>query len=421
MVFWRVKEIAFLAGVSAACLLCANQGVAGQPLIIDHEDTDITQLTEAEINRAKQVLRIGYGHTSHGSQLTDGMDGLVNFANNGGLGMSYSNNIFEWNNGGTGGALDLEEGDGYGTGWLDHDCGYWPNWYDETIEFLDDPSHSDVNVIIWSWCGQMDDKYSAGTLTNEYLAPMSMLETSYPDVVFVYMTGHTEIGDDADNKAACQAIRNYCIENNKVLYDFNHIEHYDPDGTYFEYVDDDCDYYAGPGTGYQGNWATEWQNSHTQGVDWYNCGAAHSEPLNANQKAYAAWHLWCALAEDLDRDGLSDPWEEQYGTPETFGDGTNDCDGDGVTDYEEYVADTNPTNPASWFCITNLALSGSCSIAFHSSADRAYSLECADNLVTGRWMAVSGQTNQAGPGGRMTLTDPSDPESRFYRVKVALP
>ena len=44
------------------------------------------------------------------------------------------------------------------------------------------------------------------------------------------------------------------------------------------------------------NWATEWQNAHTQGTDWYNCSSAHSQPLNANQKAYAAWWLWARLA-----------------------------------------------------------------------------------------------------------------------------
>ena len=88
-----------------------------------------------------------------------------------------------------------------------------------------------------------------------------------------------------------QQIRNYCITNNKVLYDFCDIECYDPDGNYFgdKNVSDNCSY-----TG--GNWATEWQNSHTQGVDWYNCSSAHSAPLNANLKAYATWWLWAGLA-----------------------------------------------------------------------------------------------------------------------------
>ncbi|TET83275.1 MAG: PKD domain-containing protein, partial [Desulfobacteraceae bacterium] len=45
-----------------------------------------------------------------------------------------------------------------------------------------------------------------------------------------------------------------------------------------------------------GNWAIEWQNSHTEDVDWYDCTSAHSQPLNANRKAYAAWWLWARLA-----------------------------------------------------------------------------------------------------------------------------
>ncbi|MBN1893761.1 DNRLRE domain-containing protein, partial [bacterium] len=68
------------------------------------------------------------------------------------------------------------------------------------------------------------------------------------------------------------------------------IECWDPDGNYFgdRYVNDEC-YYDG------GNWAIEWQNAHTQGVDWYNCGAAHTQPVNANMKAYAVWWLWARL------------------------------------------------------------------------------------------------------------------------------
>jgi hypothetical protein len=87
----------------------------------------------------------------------------------------------------------------------------------------------------------------------------------------------------------------YCIANGKVLYDFADIERYDPDGTYFEYVHDNCDYYDASGGTKLGNWATEWQASHTQDVDWYSCGSAHSQPLNANRKAYAAWWLWARL------------------------------------------------------------------------------------------------------------------------------
>ena len=258
--------------------------VLSQGIIIDHECTDITLIPESAINQAKSNLHIAYGHTSHGSQLTTGMSGLVDFANGGGLGLSLPDNIFEWNNGGSGGALDLHD---YA---MSGDCGYYPAWYDNTVAYLNNPANSDVNVIIWSWCGQAADR-TEQQMIDTYLNPMTALESLYPNVTFVYMTGHANATGEAGNlHLRNQQIRNYCITNNKVLYDFYDIECYDPDNSYFgdKYVNDDCSY-----TG--GNWAIEWQSTHVEGVDWYTCTAAHTQPLNANRKAYAAWWLWAIL------------------------------------------------------------------------------------------------------------------------------
>lgn len=260
-----------------------------EPLVIDHTCTDITRIPEWAFLQAKTSLHIAYGHTSHGSQITSGMSGLVGFANGGGKGLSLPDNIFAWNHGGTGGALDL------------HDCamgddvGYYPQWVNNTKSYLDDPQNADVNVIMWSWCGQVNGKYVNNSLFNEYIIPMSQLETSYPDVTFVYMTGHVDHWDDANNKAANQIIRKYCIANNKVLYDFADIESHDPNGTYYPFPHDNCDYYASLTGTHLGNWAEEWQNSHTVNIDWYRCDSAHSQALNANQKAYAAWWLFARL------------------------------------------------------------------------------------------------------------------------------
>ena len=277
--------------LSAMLLIFVTANVVGaaEPVIVDHRCTDITTIPQSAIEQAKDRLHIAYGHTSHGSQLTTGMTGLVGFANHGGLGLALPTDIFAWSNGGRDGALDIHD---YA---MDGDVGYYPQWVTNTRNYLDDSSHSDVNVIIWSWCGQVGGKYADGTLESQYLTPMTQLEAEYPNVTFVYMTGHVDIWDDADNKAANQMIRDYCNANGKVLYDFADIERYDPDGTYFEYVHDSCDYYDSAGGTKLGNWATEWQNSHTEGVDWYSCSSAHSEALNANQKAYAAWWLWARL------------------------------------------------------------------------------------------------------------------------------
>lgn len=55
-----------------------------------------------------------------------------------GKGLSLPTEFFAFNNEGTGGVFDLEEGYGYGEGWPDHDCGYHPDWVEETREYLED-------------------------------------------------------------------------------------------------------------------------------------------------------------------------------------------------------------------------------------------------------------------------------------------
>jgi len=260
--------------------------VRSQALVIDHTTVDITAVPQQYIEAAKNDLNIYYGHTSHGSQLMYGMDGLVSFANGGGLGLSLPQDIFE--------GLYVRE--------TSPDAGYYPTWVDNTRNYLGIPDpvtgrgtdHPEINVVIWSWCGQVSS-ISEQDLLYHYLLPMTQLESDYPDITFVYMTGHSDgSGDDpvtSNLHARNQQIRQYAIDNNKVLYDFYDIELYDPDGTYFgdQNVDDGCNYDSG-------NWCTEWQSSHTEGVDWYSVDCAHSQSINCNQKAYAAWWLWARLA-----------------------------------------------------------------------------------------------------------------------------
>jgi len=152
--------------------------------------------------------------------------------------------------------------------------------------------------------------------------------------------------DDVNNKAANQVIRDYCASNDKVLYDFADIESYDPDGVYYEFPHDNCDYYASAYGPRLGNWATAWQDAHTVGVDWYNCVSAHSRPLNANRKAYAAWALWTDIAADVpgDADGDGDVDADDYDAliaefgmtdpPETPG---CDFNGDGIVDLLDFA------------------------------------------------------------------------------------
>jgi hypothetical protein len=248
-------------------------------------------IPEANIILAKQKLKIGYGHTSHGSQLTTGMAGLITFSNGGNLGTAYTADLFSFNSSGSGDALNLLEG---GDGVLDQDAGYYPAWVNRTQAFIDDPSFSEYNVIMWSWCGQVSNM-TEQRMIDEYLTPMSAFEASNPDVTFIYMTGHLDgTGETGNLHKRNEQIRTFCRVNKKWLFDFADIESFDPDGYYYlnKNAADTCEYT-------DGNWAKKWQNSHVENTDWYSCGSAHSQPLNANMKAYASWWLFTQIAKGL--------------------------------------------------------------------------------------------------------------------------
>jgi hypothetical protein len=255
--------------------------VTESAILINHTTIDIDAIPQAATEQAKSTLHIAYGHTSHGSQLIDGMTGLIDF----------KGALYSFNDGGTDGALDLKDRPFSGASDLGN-----PNltaWAQATRDYLDD--HPATNVVIWSWCGQVSSA-SEDDIIN-YLALMSNLETDYPNVKFVYMTGHLDgYGLTGNLHIRNEQIRSYCAANKKTLYDFADIESYNPDGVYFGDKDanDNCDY-DGDNDGYfDGNWAIEWQNAHPG--EWYDCPSAHSQPLNANLKAYAAWWLWARLA-----------------------------------------------------------------------------------------------------------------------------
>jgi len=264
--------------------------LSSSQIIINHNCTKLNQIPLSAIQQAKSNLRIAYGHTSHGSQLTDGMTGLTTFS-----GATYGGSTYAWNGTGAGGALYLKDYYGSWPGGAS-DLGN-PNftlWYTCTRDYLNNSANSTINVVMWSWCGELASATPAQVTT--YLTQMNQLEIDFPNVKFVYMTQHLDYWNHTTVMAHNQIIRDYCNAHNKTLYDFADIESYDPDGTYYPYATDGCDYYSDWDNHYSGNWATNWQNSHTQGTDWYDCGAAHSLPLNANQKAYAAWWLFARLA-----------------------------------------------------------------------------------------------------------------------------
>ena len=279
--------------VCAMLLIPGAAKAAKGPVIVDHTCANIWKIPESAIEQAKDSLRIAYGHTSHGSQLISGMGSSGTQLDDFMAGNGATPGLYVWHDGPQAGALDL---DNY---FVSGDLGNPDRvtWAQRTRNYLDDPDNADVNVVIWSWCGQVDGSESD---IETYLNLMNALEEDYPHVQFVYMTGHLNgTGETGNVNIRNNQIRQYCIDNNKILYDFADIESYDPDGE-INYMslnaNDNCDYDSDGNGSRDANWATDWQSSHVQGVDWWASGAAHSQHLNGNLKGYAAWWLWATLA-----------------------------------------------------------------------------------------------------------------------------
>lgn len=122
-------------------------------------------------------------------------------------------------------------------------------------------------------------------------------------------------------------------------------------------------------------------------------------------------------------DGLPDWWQNQYfGLSNPNAAATNNPDGDCLNNTQEYVADTNPTNPASFFRIVAISNAAPAHfVCFNSSTGRIYTLLYATNLVTASWTNVTVQTDIQGAGTLMTLVETNAVSPRFYRVTVRVP
>ena len=292
--------IAILAVVPSAC---------ADAIIIDHNCTNLSEIPDEWIEAAKSDLHIAYQHTSHGSQLITGMNALENFP---AFGSKY-----EWSDSGTSG-LDLDD---YGiSGCADLSQGDYIDgngvtpWVTATRNLLNNPANSHVNVIMWSWCS------INGHNTQRYVDNMEILVSEYPDVTFVFMTGHAQgqsenLYDDPQANGDGhvhynnELIRQHCIDNERILFDFADIEAYDPDGNYFwDQAMYDTLAYSG------GNWGIEWCDSNVgseleqlttgNNVDGYSgcsscahCGSAGAgNTINCVLKGRGTWHIMARLA-----------------------------------------------------------------------------------------------------------------------------
>lgn len=296
-----------------------NCALTGQSyMVIDHRHTDLSQIPDNWIDSVKKNLDVRYYRRSHGSQVDlGGMTALMNYSSE--WAEKYKFLYYDES-----GSLKLTTE--YIS--LDYDS---PEIYQKTRQYLDDPANSRTNVVshAWSYNFYVSDVQayldSLENLIRDYGPGGTYMQTgkrSVP-VTFVFQTAcsHKEPERNVKIFEGNKLIRQHCISNSRVLFDFADIEAYNPDGEYFgdansdgsysgdKLLGDDISYNINETT--RGNWGLEWieQNpdselsklsadnictscAHSNGGD----GGDDNSRLHCVLKGQAAWWLFAKLA-----------------------------------------------------------------------------------------------------------------------------
>jgi hypothetical protein len=117
---------------------------------------------------------------------------------------------------------------------------------------------------------------------------------------------------------------------------------------------------------------------------------------------------------------LSYAWAQQYGLPTDGSADFVDTDGDGMNNWQEWIAGTDPTNPASVLIMLppSNAVSG-VTVSWPSVTNRTYFLQRSSDLgAQPPFLTI--QSNIAGRKGAKTYTDTNAAGNGpwFYRVGV---
>src|SRR6185437_5757825 len=121
------------------------------------------------------------------------------------------------------------------------------------------------------------------------------------------------------------------------------------------------------------------------------------------------------LFTDTDADGLPDAWEMQYFGTLAYG-ANDDPDHDGLSNYQEYIAGTNPSNANSVLRVTEInAASGQVNLTWNSVAGKTYTIYSASQ-IGGPYTPVL--TMPSAGNGQTSTNLTGSASNQFYRVGV---
>jgi hypothetical protein len=243
-------------------------------IVIDHTTTDLSQIPDEWIEKAKQNTRMYFGHTSHGMQITTGLTRLQSQQ-----GSKYSVAIAE--------QLPSQP---RALRILDASTYDWdPDFYPTVAKTL--RNNPDINIVMYVWCTQPTGR-DWKALFDKYTTDMQSLERQFPNTTFVYVTGNAQEQDCAgcDRHQFNEALRRFARDNGKVLFDFGDLD---------AWSNGKRRTYSSP------NWCSAYGCSAGATIpaehpDWgggdYNNPCGHATYAGCDNKAKAVWWLFARLA-----------------------------------------------------------------------------------------------------------------------------
>jgi hypothetical protein len=246
----------------------------GQGIIIDHNCVDISQIPASVIEDIKDNINFQWCGQSHSGQVPCGLDVVESIY------PQFDVTIQELVLPTTPNSMSVYIGN-QGFNAPGQCCtsitpeGYWipptgPQWTNACLAY-----NPTINVSGFLWCWQLEG--NGASYVQSYLNQMESFEAQHPNVTFVYTTGNAQAygANGLQRHQNNEMIRNYCIANNKVLFDFADID----------------SWYNGEQqtTTYNG---TTYQVQHNA-FDGQECG--HVNLLGAEYKARAIWWMMARI------------------------------------------------------------------------------------------------------------------------------
>lgn len=256
-----------------------SQAASADTILVDHRYTDIHAIPDYWLEQAKK-LAVHYAHTSHGSQVLSGLEWLeqrdprfnVDIQASGVVALPGDTT-----------ALRVYDGNNYpGNTYITPDM-FW-----ETSDGLEHTRSVAAtgwfDLSLWSWCGQMS--YYSDAQVLQYMDALEGLDAQYPDVDFIYYTGHTDgTAPGSDLWRHNDLVRQHVRQDGGILFDFADIESYDPAGIFYPNASDACE------------WCDSWCAQHPASFECQSLpSCAHTHGLQCTLKAQAFWYLMARLA-----------------------------------------------------------------------------------------------------------------------------